>query len=262
MVSLQKFNPARTVILPRAIYGLLCMLSGLLLFAAVSPRCVSAQTTPGSAACPAPESQCGITCADLAKDLSNCGSCGNTCQMGENCAHGKCTPRVACKAGQTNCSGRCLDLNKDKNNCGTCGNACASGQKCSKGVCTGSVRAKTTTPTPTPNPSPGIGPGSCSLGKEWCQGSCVDTITFTNDDQNCGRCGNRCSIPSESCTGGFCSCAPAYTSCMGQCVSSSSFISDSNNCGSCGHSCSIGQSCLGGTCQRTFPCPPGDITCH
>ena len=36
----------------------------------------------------------------------------------------------------------------------------------------------------------------------------------------------RVSIPSQSCTGGFCGCAAGYTSCMGQCVSSITFISD------------------------------------
>jgi hypothetical protein len=244
---------------------LLWFLSRLFLLAAFSALCAQAQTAPGTSACPAPESQCGTTCADLSKDLSNCGSCGNTCQQGETCAVGNCKPRINCKPDQTNCSGRCLDLSQDKFNCGTCGNACASGQKCSKGACTGKIRTNKTAPqNPTTQPSSGptSGPASCSVGKDWCQGRCVDSITYVNDDQNCGRCGNRCSIPSESCTGGFCGCAPSYTSCMGQCVSSATFISDSNNCGSCGHSCAIGQSCLGGTCQRTFPCPPGDITCH
>lgn len=99
MVSLQKFNSARPAMLPHGIYELLCMFSGLLLFAAMSPLHAWAQTTPATAACPAPESQCGTTCADLARDLSNCGSCGNTCQMGENCARAKCTPRITCKSG-------------------------------------------------------------------------------------------------------------------------------------------------------------------
>jgi hypothetical protein len=105
------------------------------------------------------------------------------------------------------------------------------------------------------------GPFDCSAGQEWCNGSCVDTITFINDSSNCGRCGNRCSF-SETCTGGSCTCGPGYTSCMGSCKSSASFLSDSSNCGRCGNSCSIGETCMGGTCMRTTPCPPGDITCH
>ena len=156
MVSLRKSHAARTS--TNVIFALLWMLSALLLFAAILPLRGWSQATPGTAACPAPESQCGTTCADLNRDLSNCGSCGNTCQMGETCAAGKCTPRITCKAGQNNCSGRCLDLSKDKSNCGACGNACAAGQKCSKGACTGTVRAKT--PTPAPAPSPGSGRGA------------------------------------------------------------------------------------------------------
>src|SRR5947209_15734007 len=77
------------------------------------------------------------------------------------------------------------------------------------------------TPKNAPNPptsnAPPMGPASCSVGQEWCMGSCVDRITFTNNDQNCGRCGNHCGF-GESCTAGSCRCAPGYESCMGRCV--------------------------------------------
>jgi hypothetical protein len=115
--------------------------------------------------------------------------------------------------------------------------------------------AGTQSPVPAGPPatsSPPVGPGSCSAGQEWCQGQCVDSISFVNDSANCGRCGNRCSF-NESCTGGFCGCAPGYESCMGQCISSSAFLSDNQNCGTCGRSCSIGESCLGGMCQKIGP---------
>ena len=100
-----------------------------------------------------------------------------------------------------------------------------------------------------PGSTPSSGPASCSAGQSWCMGSCKSTIDFMSDDNNCGRCGNSCSI-GESCTGGSCGCAAGYSSCMGSCVSDSSFISDNNNCGSCGHSCSIGESCTGGMCMK------------
>jgi hypothetical protein len=126
-----------------------------------------------------------------------------------------------------------------------------------------------TVPVPPSNTSGRIGapasatksPWDCPVGEEYCDGRCVSIITFVSDSSNCGRCGNRCSF-SESCTGGSCSCGPGYTSCMGSCASSSSFLSDTSNCGRCGNRCSIGESCTGGTCTRTFPCTPGDITCH
>lgn len=132
---------------------------------------------------------------------------------------------------------------------------------------TEAVKQSTTHPVQAVSPPPTAattgtkGPFDCSAGQEWCNGSCVDTITFVNDSSNCGRCGNHCSF-SETCTGGSCTCGPGYTSCMGSCKSSSSFLSDSSNCGRCGNSCSIGETCMGGTCMRTAPCPPGDITCH
>lgn len=108
-------------------------------------------------------------------------------------------------------------------------------------------------PPPAQSPSsPATGPASCSAGQEWCNGQCVDTISFVNDSANCGRCGNQCSF-SETCTGGSCSCGPGYTSCMGQCKSDADFVSDNQSCGSCGHSCGIGESCLGGTCSKIGP---------
>jgi len=97
--------------------------------------------------------------------------------------------------------------------------------------------------------STAAGPGGCSVGQEWCNGQCVDSSSFINNDSNCGRCGNMCSF-NQSCTGTSCGCAPGYESCMGQCVSSASFIGDSSNCGRCGNSCSAGESCLGGSCRK------------
>lgn len=54
-----------------------------------------------------------------------------------------------------------------------------------------------------PGSTPATGPSSCSAGEQWCMGSCKSTIEFTSDNNNCGRCGNFCSI-GESCTGGSC----------------------------------------------------------
>jgi len=112
---------------------------------------------------------------------------------------------------------------------------------------------------PPPSANPNI--AGCSARQESCHGSCVDTITFMNDSNNCGRCGNICSV-GETCTGGSCSCGPGYSSCMGSCISDAALMSDNNNCGRCGNSCSIGQTCMGGTCTRTTPCAPGDLSCR
>lgn len=122
------------------------------------------------------------------------------------------------------------------------------------------VQAIAQRPQP-PTAGTSTSPFDCPAGEEYCHGSCVNTASFINDSNNCGRCGNHCSF-SESCTGGSCSCGPGYTSCMGSCVSQASFMGDSSNCGRCANMCSVGQTCMGGTCMRTTPCPPGDITCH
>lgn len=90
----------------------------------------------------------------------------------------------------------------------------------------------------------------CPTGQEWCGARCVDTISFVNDSNNCGRCGNHCSF-SETCTGGSCTCALGYTLCMGSCTSDSAFLSDSSNCGRCGNHCSFNETCMGGTCMKT-----------
>ena len=106
-----------------------------------------------------------------------------------------------------------------------------------------------TPPAPPPASTPSIGPASCSIGQEWCQGRCIDTITYVTDSQNCGRCGNQCS-PSETCSGGFCVCAPGFDTCMGRCVSIAAFMSDSQNCGRCGNSCAADENCVGGMCRK------------
>jgi hypothetical protein len=62
--------------------------------------------------------------------------------------------------------------------------------------------APSSTPADT-SPSPSIGPGSCSAGHDWCVGRCVSSSAYLSDSQNCGRCGNICSI-GESCIGGSC----------------------------------------------------------
>ncbi len=111
-------------------------------------------------------------------------------------------------------------------------------------------------PNPAPSNNPPIGPASCSAGQEWCEGRCVDTITFVNDSGNCGRCGNHCSF-SETCNGGFCGCAPGTERCEGRCVDMITFVNDSENCGRCGNHCSFSETCNGGFCG----CAPGTERC-
>jgi len=221
-----------------------------------------AQTAPS---CSAGQTQCGGSCVDTANDSANCGKCGSACRASDTCVKGKCKAPPRCRSNQASCGGRCTDVNKDAQNCGACGRACQPGKKCSNAVCVDKAVSKFPWPQPKPNPNPPSGtqggPFNCPLGEEFCNGRCVNTLSYMNDDNNCGRCGNSCSA-GQSCRGGFCSCAVGSTSCNGTCISDGQLMSDNNNCGRCGNMCSIGQTCMGGTCMRTTPCPPGDITCH
>lgn len=83
---------------------------------------------------------CTGKCADLATDPKNCGACGVTAPVGQQCIGG--TP--ACPAGKTNCSGVCVDLSSDVEHCGACTTSCTtyaqshgvSGMTCGAGICT------------------------------------------------------------------------------------------------------------------------------
>jgi hypothetical protein len=43
----------------------------------------------------------------------------------------------------------------------------------------------------------------CAVGQELCAGSCVNSVAFRFDRNNCGRCGNTCA-PGEWCCNGVC----------------------------------------------------------
>ena len=78
-------------------------------------------------------SLCGSKCVDTKTSLTNCGSCGTTCNgmANEVCSDGLCT----CAQGAKVCSNVCLDVQKDVNNCGECGKVCGGQLICSAGVC-------------------------------------------------------------------------------------------------------------------------------
>jgi len=81
----------------------------------------------------------------------------------------------------------------------------------------------------------------CPENRSYCWAGCVD---LSNDDDNCGECGNQCASHSE-CVNGECVCRVGYTDCSGQCVN---LNYDSNNCGDCGNTCSEMESCKNGVC--------------
>ncbi|MHB1846185.1 MAG: hypothetical protein ACYCWW_15285 [Deltaproteobacteria bacterium] len=104
-------------------------------------RCLAADQTIG--AC------CGVACANLLTDPSNCGACGVACPAGQLCEMGRCSGSPGCLSGANGlfckldagtswicCVGTgCTDSSSDPSNCGGCGIACPAGQNCRLGTC-------------------------------------------------------------------------------------------------------------------------------
>ena len=135
---------------------------------------------PTGVVCKPGTSYCGIGCIDPSSDRRNCGACGNTCVVDQDCNAGACQ----CRAGTSLCDGLCVSTDYDAKNCGHCGVACAVGQVCEKG---GAQDA-------------GVCQTSCSAGLTRCTASCVDA---QNDPAHCGGCDIACA-QGQACKAGVC----------------------------------------------------------
>jgi hypothetical protein len=150
---------------------------------------------------------------------------------------------VVCGPGEVNCGGTCVILASNSSNCGACGNVCSvpnAGSFCAGGQCQFA---------------------SCNFGFLDCDNNLNDGCeTFVlNDPNNCGGCGNVCSVPNAfpSCSGGTCqvgSCFSGSADCNNNAGDGCETNTSNNtaNCGSCGHFCSAPNTsmvCSGGTCQ-------------
>lgn len=117
---------------------------------------------------------CNGTCADFFEDEMNCGECGFACGSGETCCRGSETVRAL----------RCANLELDPHNCGRCGNYCGYGDNwtcCNRTCCNGTCCNGT----------------CCDMsvaGMICCPSGCTNRYT---DEQNCGRCGDRCQPGAE-----------------------------------------------------------------
>jgi hypothetical protein len=173
-------------------------------------------------------------CANTATDNANCGTCGNSCGVGEVCTAGVCalTCGALTKCSPTSGAPYCANVATDSANCGTCGNSCTTGQVCNGGVCTLSCGALTKC--------------SPSSGAPYCANT-------TTDNTDCGTCGNICPA-GQVCSSGFCTitcgtlttCTP--TSGAPYCANT---MTDRANCGTCGNSCATGYVCVAGVCTIT-----------
>jgi hypothetical protein len=171
---------------------------------------------------PCPAVDCGVTFVQNPETCEcDCPApydrCGDVCCFGG----ATCNADVSC-----NCPPGTEPCNE------VCTTSCPSGQVLDPSTC--QCIAAPVEPTATTNP--------CPSGQSLCNGVCMDT---TNDENNCGFCGNVCSgqIP---CIAGTCQCPFGYTPCNGVCKDLSA---DNQNCGSCGVVCTGGETCKAGDCR-------------
>lgn len=173
-------------------------------------------------------------CPAVENGIAGCDA--GTCNLGScNAGYAKVTtswffglfPKTICQA---------VNTDSDPKNCGSVGNVC-------------------------PSSYLNGGSGTCRDGR--CQTSCGDGFDFdfvfnfcrpvSDDDQNCGRCGQKCSIPNAAtqiCSRGQCkvtACASGYTLSNNACVAAN-YQTDVNNCGSKGNVCSFSPAGASGAC--------------
>ena len=96
---------------------------------------------------------------------------------------------------------------------------------------------------------------SCLDGMFPCNGTCFDLST---DTQNCGSCGNVCSL-GMVCIKGVCTCMAGLDVCNEKCTDTSI---DPLNCGACGNICPANAICIDGSCSDMSPqiCIDGDCS--
>ena len=231
-------------------------------------------TTNGSASCNG--TTCSITCDDDYGNCNNnvadgceqhlntnthCTQCGVPCARPHaftSCGTGSCQI-VSCHDGWADCNnnpsdGCEINIDGDEGNCGGCGSLCAPPN--ATGVCMAG----------------GCNIATCNGAFENCNGAVIDGCevnTNTNED-NCGGCGDTCSLPnaSSTCVAGACqvtSCTGNFANCDGQHPNGCEVNTQTNvdNCGACNNDCSDANgtpSCSGGQCGIT--CNPGFKNCN
>lgn len=195
---------------------------------------------------------CNGSCVDTNSNLTNCGSCGRSCQFANataQCMRGECV-LGACNAGFDDCDGNaangCEARLDAPDRCGACNRACSGAMPlCNMGMCV----------------------ADCQAPNILCTGSCVNTSTNAG---HCGACGRSCVAANgvANCTAGVCgiaSCNVGFRDCNMSANDGCevNVTSDQQNCGRCGIDCRAPQaqtSCNAGSC-RMDGCQPNFANC-
>jgi len=191
---------------------------------------------------------------NLTNNANNCGSCNAACTLPNaiaGCALSACTV-VACTGGWGNCDGVAANgcetsTATSPNNCGTCENVCSLAHAtagCASGGCT---------------------IATCQTGYKDCNGLPGDgcEVNTQGDVNNCGACGNVCSVTNGSagCSLGACtvvSCNTGFADCDGVVANGCEVNTTSNpaDCGGCGNACLLkcapevaSTQCVNSACQ-------------
>jgi hypothetical protein len=199
-------------------------------------------------------------------DAMNCGACGIECPAlngTPTCVSSKC--RVECDPGFGDCdedpSNGCEASVDDVNNCGKCNNVCPFDEE--KNETPNCVYRKC-----------GVTP--CDPGFGDCDGDNDCETSLKEDVNNCGRCGNKCTLVhgTPACVDGQCvvdSCEDGFRNCntgdpgggfANGCEAN--IATDPLNCGACGEECDIKNgmgTCDAGTCA-VVSCEPGFKNCN
>ncbi len=183
-------------------------------------------------------------------DPNNCGACGKPCNLANAtpaCVAGSCAIAM-CKNGFSDCdnnpaTGCETATASDPKNCGgcniNCGNVPNGVAGCSNSMC---VIQSCTAPFKDCN----------MMGGDGCEAN------TTNDVNNCGNCGTKCTaganVTGTACSNSACTitaCAGGFGNCNGTFADGceANFNNDKNNCSKCGMVCPVNApNCVNGAC--------------
>ncbi|MFT5354441.1 MAG: hypothetical protein ACI9KE_001646 [Polyangiales bacterium] len=210
--------------------------------------------------------RCGNQCVDLASNRNNCGSCGNVCELTENCVTSMCVSVLdgGLRDGEVRDGdipdgfirdGLMPDTSNDPDadvpDGGFPDGSLRDGDLPDGVNPDGAIRDGAVLDGDLPDgtfpdgvsPDSGTPMCSCDIGELCCEERCVQP---DRDPRNCGECGRSCAVD-EVCSSGSCEaiCEDPLVLCGGLCINTQT---DRDNCGTCGRRCSSGI-CRDGLCS-------------